>query len=193
MSDTLAKKLHKEGIDLFRKGDLEAALQKLNEALPEADQNSKQAAEICNDIGVVHTQLEDYEAAHKALDEAMEKFTASEDEKGQAQTLGNRGAVYQAQGLLEEAIETYKESATMLEAVGENEMAMYVWQSVSKLRMKQGQYIAAIGAYEEGVDNMPQGSFKRKVLQQILKAPGALLGGPGASNNDDELDEDEQD
>ena len=191
MSDTLAKKLHKEGIDLFRKGNLEAALQKFNEALQEADPNSKQAAEIYNDTGVVHTQLEEYEAAHKALDNAMDKFTALEDEKGQAQTLGNRGAVYQAQGLLEEAIETYKESATMLEDVGENEMAMYVWQAVSKIRTKQGQYIAAIGAYEEGIDNMPQSSFKRKILKNILKAPGSLLGGPSLSGGDDDEDEDE--
>ena len=193
MSDTLVKKLHKEGIDLFRQGDLETALQKFNNALQEADQNSKLAAEICNDIGVVYTQLEDFDAAHNALDKAMEKFAALDDEKGQAQTLGNRGAVYQTQGLLEEAIETYKQSATMLEEAGENKMAMYVWQSISKLRMKQGQYIAAIGAYEEGVDNMPQGSFKRKILQQLLKAPGALLGSPGTGSNNNDLDEDKQD
>ena len=97
----------------------------------------------------------------------------------------------QAQGELEKAVETYKESATMLEDVGENEMAMYVWQAVSKIRTKQGQYIAAIGAYEEGIDNMPQSSFKRKILKNILKAPGSLLGGPSLSGGDDDEDEDE--
>jgi len=192
MSDSQAKKFHDEGVALFRKGNLEGALQKFTNALQEADNNSRRAAEICNDLGVVHTQLEDYEAAHQALDEAQNRFTTLNDEKGQAQTLGNRAALYQAEGLLEEAVETYKESAQLFEALGENDMAMYVWQAVSRLRMKQGQYIAAIGAYEEGVDNMPQSSFKRKVLQQILKAPSALLGGgSSSSDDDDELDQEE--
>jgi hypothetical protein len=74
----------------------------------------------------------------------------------------------------------------MLEEVGESEMAMYVWQAISKLRTKQGQYIAAIGAYEEGIENMPEGSLKRKVLQQILKLPGSMLGLSGGSNETDQ-------
>jgi hypothetical protein len=70
-------------------------------------------------------------------------------------------------------------------------MAMYVWQAVSRLRMKQGQYIAAIGAYEEGVDNMPESSFKRKIMKQILKGPGRMLGGGSAGEEDEETEEEE--
>jgi tetratricopeptide (TPR) repeat protein len=182
MSDMLAKKLHEEGVALFRQGNLGAALQKLNDALQEANDGSRRQAEVYNDLGVAHSQLKDYAAAHQALDRAMDQFTALEDKKGQAQTVGNRAAVHEAEGLLDEAVDHYKESATMLEEVGENDMAMYVWQAVSRLRMKQGQYIAAIGAYEEGVENMPKSSFKRKVIEQILKAPGKLLGNPAKSD-----------
>ena len=74
----------------------------------------------------------------------------------------------------------------MLEEVGESEMAMYVWQAVSRLRTKQGQYIAAIGAYEEGIENMPEGSLKRKVLRQILKLPGSMLGLSGPSDKSEQ-------
>jgi tetratricopeptide (TPR) repeat protein len=137
-------------------------------------------------MGVVYQQLEDYSAAHKALDEAETRFTALEDKKGQAQTLGNRAAIYEAEGLLDEAVDTYKESAKMLEEAGESDMAMYVWQAVSRLRTKQGQYIAAIGAYEEGVSKMPKSSFKRKVLERILKAPGSLLGTPSTHDEPDQ-------
>jgi tetratricopeptide (TPR) repeat protein len=186
-----AKKLHEEGVALFRKGKPAEALQKFNEALQNVEPSSRQTAEIYNDLGVTHKQLEDYPAAHRALDQAMEQFIALKDEKGRAQTLGNRAAVYEAEGLAEKAVETYKESAQIFETIGENDMAMYVWQAVSRLRMKQRQYIAAIGAYEEGVENMPEGSFKRKVLSQILKTPSSLLGG-GASQ-DEEEDEDEED
>ena len=185
-----ADRLHKDGIKLFRRDKPEAALEKFTEALEATEGDPRKSAEIYNDMGVTYRDMEDYPAAYHALDEAMSRFTELGDKKGQAQTLGNRGAVLQAQGELEKAVETYKESATMLEEVGENEMAMYVWQAVSKIRTKQGQYIAAIGAYEEGIDNMPQSSLKRKILKNILKTPSTLLGGPSLSVGDDE-DEDE--
>jgi tetratricopeptide (TPR) repeat protein len=176
MSQSPSKKLHEQGIAFFRKAKFEAALQKFNEALQAAETQPKQVAEIYSDTGVTYKQLSDFPAAHQALDEAMTRFTQIQDKKGQAQTLGNRAAVFEAEARLDEAVETYKQSATMLEELGEGEMAMYVWQAISKLRTKQGQYIAAIGAYEEGIENMPQSSLKRKVLQQILKLPGGMLG-----------------
>lgn len=186
MSDMSTKKLHEEGVALFRKGKFDAALQKLNDALQAATDDTRHLAEIYNDMGVVHKELEDYPAAHHALDEAMAHFTTLEDQKGQAQTLGNRAAVYEAEDLPEKAVDTYKESAKMLEEIGENDMAMYVWQAISRLRTKQGQYIAAIGAYEEGVSKMPQASMKRKILEKILRAPGSLLGSPVESDEPDE-------
>jgi tetratricopeptide (TPR) repeat protein len=172
------KKSHEQGIALFRKENYQAALEKFSQALSGVT-DDKHTAEIYNDIGVTYKQLEDYEAAHQALDEAWARFTELADEKGQAQTLGNRAAVYEAEGLLDEAVDTYKKSATMLEKVGESEMAMYVWQAVSRLRMKQKQYVAAIGAYEEGIENMPKGSLKKRILQKILKMPGSMIGGLG--------------
>lgn len=171
-----AKKLHGEGVALFRKGEPEAALEKLQAALPDAENNSRQQAEIYNDLGVVYRELEDYEAAHDALDQALERFLALNDQKGQAQTWGNRGAVLEAEEEYENAVDAYKQSAQMLEAIGEDEMAMYVWQAISRLRTSQGQYLAAIGAYEEGVDNMPEGSLKKKILKKLLGAPGRLIG-----------------
>jgi tetratricopeptide (TPR) repeat protein len=181
-----SKKLHEQGIALFREGKFQTALEKFNEALSSAGDDTRRAAEIYNDIGVVYKQLEDYPAAYQALDEAWARFTELADKKGQAQTLGNRAAVYEAEGLLDEAIEAYKKSAAMLEEVGENEMAMYVWQAVSRLRMNQGQYIAAIGAYEEGVDNMPEDSLKKKIMRQILKIPGGMLGGRGGGGQSEQ-------
>jgi tetratricopeptide (TPR) repeat protein len=182
MTQLSGKKLQEQGVALFRKGKFDAALQKFNEALQAAADQPKLAAEIYNDLGVTYKQLADYAAAHHALDEAMTRFTQLQDKKGEAQTLGNRASIYEAEGRLDEAVESYKQSAAMLEEGGESEMAMYVWQAISRLRTKQGQYIAAIGAYEEGIENMPTTSLKRKVLQQILKLPGGMLGLSGSSN-----------
>lgn len=186
MNKNTAKKLHEEGIKLFRKGQHDAALKRLHEALESVEANSRQMGEIFNDIGVIQIQLEDSSAADEALTNAMTCFTKLDDEKGLAQTLGNRAALYEAEGMFEESVEAYKEAAKMLEEIGEPDMAMYAWQAVSKLRMKQGQYIAAIGAYEEGVENMPAHSFKRKVLSKLLRTPGALIGGASTTKDSDE-------
>jgi len=143
-------------------------------------------AEIYNDIGVAYKQLEDYPSAYGALNQAMTRFIELESTKGQAQALGNRASVYEAEGRLEEAVETYKESAAMLEEIGESEMAMYLWQAVSRLRLKQKQYIAAIGAYEEGVENMPERSMKKKFLRRLLRMPGSVMGGLGQGGQTDD-------
>jgi tetratricopeptide (TPR) repeat protein len=182
---TTDKKLHEQGVSLFRQGKYQAALEKFNEALQNVQDQPRSMAEIYNDMGVTYKQLENYPAAYQALDKAMQLFTELGDKKGQAQTLGNRASVYEAEGDPEEAVEIYKQSAALLEEIGETEMAMYVWQAISRLRTKQGQYIAAIGAYEEGIENMPEGSFKRKVLQQILKLPGSVLGTGGGTDQPD--------
>jgi tetratricopeptide (TPR) repeat protein len=177
------KKLHEQAISLFKQDKYEAALQKLNEALPLVEGQPRPTAEIYNDMGVIYKQLKDYPAAHQALDKAMTLFTEISDQKGQAQTLGNRAAIYEAEGQPEKAVDTYKQAAAMLEKLGESEMAMYVWQAISRLRTKQGQYIAAIGAYEEGIENMPEGSFKRKIMQQLMKLPGSMMGNLGSGTD----------
>ncbi|RME70855.1 MAG: hypothetical protein D6784_16020 [Chloroflexi bacterium] len=187
MAET-AQKMHEEAVALFRAGQYEAARQKLEEALTQTADEHKQA-EIYNDLGVICKELEDFNAARTALDEAMTRFTRLDDKKGQGQTLGNRAALLEAEEAYEEAVEAYKQSAALLSEAGENEMAMYAWQAVSRLRMKQKRYIEAIGAYEEGVEKMPNRSFKKKVLQNILKIPGSMLG--GGRRADDEEDEEE--
>lgn len=178
MANLPVKKLHDQAITLFRNEDYAAAVAKFDEALAASD-DPLTTAQIYNDLGVTYRQLEDYPAAHQALDEAMNRFTELADQKGQAQTLGNRAAVYEAEEEYEKALEHYKQSAQMLEEAGESEAAMYVWQAISRLRLSRKEYLAAIGAYEEGIENMPEGSFKRKVLQKLMKIPGGMMGNIG--------------
>lgn len=177
MTNSLA--IHEHGVKLFRKNDYSAALEKFQEALSLAGDDPQRSAQIYNDMGVTYSKLDDFEAAHQALDEAMNRFVELTDTKGQAQTIGNRATVFEAEEAYDEAIEHYKQSATMLEEVGESDAAMYVWQAVSRLRLKQKEYIAAIGAYEEGIEAMPERSLKRKMLQKILKIPGGMMGNFG--------------
>jgi Flp pilus assembly protein TadD len=153
---TTSEKYHQEGVKLFRAGDYEEAVQQLELAL-ENESEAGHQAEIYNDLGVIYKELDDFDAAGHAFDEAMSRFVQLADKKGQGQTLGNRAAAYQSAGEFDLAVDTYKQ--------------------------------AAIGAYEEGVENMPEHSVKRKIVQKLLKVPGSMLAGkikPDQTEADDE-------
>ncbi len=91
--------------------------------------------------------------------------------------MGNMGSVLEGQERYEEAVDAYKQSANMFEQIGDSDSAMYTWQALSRLRMKQGQWLPAIAAYEEGIDNMPDRSLKKRLLRRILRLPGGFLRG----------------
>lgn len=186
MAKVSGNKLHKDGVALFRKKKYKPALEKFEKALDAAGDNQALVAMIHNDIGAVHIQLSNFEAAREALTESLAGFEDLDDEKGRAMTYGNYASLLENEGNFEEAVQAYKESATIFEELGEGDLAMYAWQAISRLRIKQKQYIAAIGAYEEGIDNMPENSFKRKMLQNLLRVPGNMMGGIGSTGDKDD-------
>lgn len=170
--------LQKEGVDAFRAGDYELALSKFEamiEAAAEAGKLDKRA-EALNDLGVIRKQLDDIPGALEALNEALAYYQEVDDERGEAQVLGNFGMVEEAAGQFDDAVQSYLDSAAIFEELGESEMAMYSWQALSRLRLKQKEWVGAISAYEEGISHLPDNSFKKKMLQQVLKFPYKFLG-----------------
>ena len=172
-------KLHALGITHFRAGRFEDAAQALAEAYAaaEAAGDRQRAAEILNDMGVTRRELAEWVQAEAALDKAYLILVELGNVKGKAQVIGNLGSVYEGQERYEEAVDAYKQSATMFEQVGDSDSAMYAWQALSRLRLKQGQWLPAIAAYEEGIENLPDRSLKKGLLKRILRLPGGMLRG----------------
>ena len=171
-------KLQKEGVDAFRAGNYELAEEKflaLIDAATAANDPAK-VAEAHNDLGVVRKQLGDIDGALIALDFALDYYQSVDDERGEAQVLGNFGMVEEAAGKYEDAIQSYLDSAAIFEELGDSEMAMYSWQALSRLRLKNKDWINAIAAYEEGIARLPDSSIKKKIVQTLLKTPQKLLG-----------------
>jgi tetratricopeptide (TPR) repeat protein len=171
--------LHALGITHFRAGRFADAAQALAEAyaLSEASGDRQRAAEILNDMGVTRRELAEWVQAEAALEKAYLIFVELGNVKGKAQVMGNMGSVLEGQERHEEAVDAYKQSARMFEQIGDSDSAMYAWQALSRLRMKQGQWLSAVAAYEEGIENLPDRSFKKGLLQRILRLPGGLLRG----------------
>jgi len=172
-----ANTYHKLGINHFRAGHLDDAAQAFDEALAavEAEDDRHKEAEILNDLGVTRRELGEWDQAEAALAKADVLFTSLGDVKGQAQVAGNLGSVLEGSQRYEEAAEAYRRSARMFEDIGESDLAMYAWQALSRLHMKHKQWLPAIAAYEEGIENMPDGSPKKGLLRRIVRMPGRWL------------------
>ncbi len=174
-----ANKLHERGIARYRAGDLDQAVDLLTQAHAAASAagDEKQAAEILNDVAVVRRELGQLSQAAEILTQTYQRFAELGDIKGQAQATGNLANVLEAQEKHEEAAEAYRQSAKMFEEIGESDLAMYSWQALSRLHMKQKDWLPAMAAYEEGIENMPDGSVKKGLLQRIVQLPGQWLAG----------------
>ncbi len=173
------QKLHAEGIQHYRAKRYAAAARRFEEARVVAEQAGERQhlAETLNDLGVARRELSEWDAAQQALEAAYALFGELQDARGQAQALGNLASVYEGRGNYAAAAEAYRESARMFEALGESELAMYARQALSRLHLEQRQWLTAIGAYEEGIEAMPDSSLKKKVLQQLMRLPGRWLFG----------------
>jgi len=172
-------KLHALGITHFRASRFADAAQALADAYDaaEASGDRQRAAEILNDMAVTRRELAEWEEAEADLEKAYVIFAELGNVKGKAQVMGNMGSILEGQERYDEAVDAYKQSANMFEQVGDGDSAMYTWQALSRLRMKQGQWLPAIAAYEEGIDNMPDRSLKKGLLKRILRLPGGFLRG----------------
>ena len=65
--------------------------------------------------------------------------------------------------------------AKMFEQIGDSDSALVVWQALSRMRLKQKEWLSAIAAYEEGIEAMPDRSLKKGLLRRLLRLPGSWL------------------
>jgi len=123
-----AKQLYDRGIDDYRAGEYEEAIEALSQARSlYAEAGDRQAeAEVLNDLGVVYLQMDEWEQAQDALQTALTIRRELEDRSGQGITLGNLGMLYERQGDEEQAIQAYEQARAIFEELGEkgNEKAI---------------------------------------------------------------------
>jgi len=171
------EKLQKEGLEAFRDGNYELAQSKFEALLEiaEAEGQPVKAAEALNDLGVTRKQLGDLDGAMEALRQALKYYQDNDDELGEAKTLGNFGMVEEAAEKYEDSIQSYLDAASIFEELGETELATFTWQALSKLQLRQKDWLNAIASYERGLDNLPDNSVKKKFVKNLLKAPGKFM------------------
>ncbi len=174
--DTIDK-LQQEGVKAFQSGNYKLAQSKFEAMLEVATKEDKplKIAESLNDLGVTLKQLGNLEGALEALSRALKYYQDNDDELGEAKTLGNFGMIEEAAEKHEDAIQSYLDAASIFEELGETELATYTWQALSRLQLRKKEWISAIASYERGIANLPDNSVKKKIVQNILKAPGKFI------------------
>jgi len=130
-----AKRLYNKGLDGYRAGEYEEALDALARArdlYAEAGDRSNESA-VLNDMGVVCVQMEDEENAHRFLEEALTIRMALQDRAGQGITLGNLGMMYARQDETEKATEAYQQAIAIFQELDDKGNEKAVARQLSKL------------------------------------------------------------
>ena len=137
----------------------------------------KQAAESANDRGVAARQAARFDEAETAFADARRLFVEAGDQTAQGQVIGNLAALAESRNQNDQAASLYKEAIVLFEAAGATDLEAETWRALSRLRMKQGQWFAALGAYDAGLTGVRHLTPAQRMLRRLLKTSRRLLGG----------------
>jgi tetratricopeptide (TPR) repeat protein len=174
-----ARTQHLKGVQLFRTGEYEEAVAALQTAqqLYQEEGDRQAVAEVLNDLGVVYRMKGDLPAAMQSLSQARELFAELGARKFEAQALGNLGNLHEAGKEMERAAALYKEAAALFQEAAEPQLAFETWRALSRLRLGQGQWLAALVAYDTALSCLPHPSLGQRLLRWLLRLPLKLAGG----------------
>jgi tetratricopeptide (TPR) repeat protein len=183
-----ARRLYEDGIDAYRAGEYEEALEVMARAqqlFAEAGDRSAES-EVLNDMGVVHVQLEEWDKAEELLDEALSIRVTLEARSAQGITLGNLGMMYAGQGEEEKAAEAYEQAIAIFHELGEKGNEKAVARQLSKLKIKKGKFLDALGDYQTELEGEEELSGAQKMARRLFGVLGRFAGGAAIEDEEEE-------
>jgi len=171
--------LKKKGMEHYRAGRFEDAVAAFTHAQQAflAERNPQQAAETANDRGVAARQAARFDEAESAFTKARKLFDESGDRLSQGQVIGNLGALSESRNQNEQAAAFYKEAIVLFDEAGSADLSGEMWRALSRLRMKQGKWLAALGAYDAGLQDVKHLTPTQRLLRRLMKVSRRLMGG----------------
>ena len=176
--DSTPQQHQDEAVSLFQQGQYRDALARFETAvsLCAAQGDKAGQAEMLNNIGVVHRILKQYQAAATALQQAAEIFAELNDLNHQGQTLGNLGDLYAAQRQREDAARAYSNAAALFAQCNDGSKQSQVLRALSLLKIRQGQWVAAMLHMNQSLEVKPRRSPADWLLRFLLRLVIALMG-----------------
>jgi tetratricopeptide (TPR) repeat protein len=165
------------GLQYFQQKQFKAALEQfaIAEKAFAAAGDGHGRAEMLNNIGVIYRMQRKYVDALGVLETAVALFAAAGDPTRQAMTLGNIGDLLAAQRKREDAARAYSDAAALFAAAKAPVGQSQVLRALSLLRLRQGQFLAAMVHMEQSLRVRPRrGPLQWLFLQMLRLALGVL-------------------
>ena len=173
-----ASELLEQGIDAYRAGEYEEALEVFEQAqnLAAGEGDREGEVEALGSMGVVNVELENWDEARRFLDRALEICEETEDQINKGKVLGNLGMMYARQGDKESAAEAYEQAITIFRDLGETGFEKDIARQLSKVQLKKGGFLDALGSYREGLEDGEEASGAQKMARKLFRLFGRLSG-----------------
>jgi tetratricopeptide (TPR) repeat protein len=176
--ETKAHEMQEEGVDAYRAGEYEEALEAFGQArhLSAEAGDRKGEIEALGSMGVVYVELEEWEVAQRRLDEALAICEETGDQINKGKVLGNLGMMHARQGDEQKAAEAYEQAITIFRDLGEHGYEKDIARQMSKLNLKKGRFLDAIGSFREGLPDEGEASGAQKMARKLFRLFGRLSG-----------------
>jgi tetratricopeptide (TPR) repeat protein len=137
---------------------------------------TKQAARISNDLGVVYFLAGRNVESRAALESARDAFTELDDQNGRAHALGNLARLEEKSGNPKTALALYQQTADLFHGANQPAEEFVTLRSLSQLYLKHGAWLQALTAYDRGLMVKPHRSIFDAFLHWLYQIPLRMLG-----------------
>lgn len=170
--------LKEEGLRLFKDGAYQEAIEQFDLAQQGFSQAGQKldAAEMLNNMGVIHRIEGRLADAARMLEQAKEIFAQVGDRDREAQVLGNLAPLYKKQGDADKALEVYKQAADVFGEIGDKDKQGEILMALGLLQFEKGKRTEGLAAYETGLQMVSHPTGAQKRAQTMLKLRKAILG-----------------
>lgn len=174
-----AQDVKEEGLRLFQEGLYPEAAAKFEEAqeLFIDEGNEVEAAEMLNNLGVIHRLQREWDEAIAALEEARETFAEVGDHSREAQTLGNLGGLYASQGKREEAMARLRQAANLFADLGDAQREGETLLALGVQKWKAGDRQGGLATYEVGLKTLQNPTLGQRVIRFLLELRNRVFAG----------------
>ena len=171
--------LNAEGMTLYRAGRFEDAAARFADAQAAFDTagDLRAAAEAANNRAMAWRQAARLNEAEAAFQETRRMFQSFADVRGEGQVVGNLAALADSAGDVGQAAAYYSEAIDLLESVNEHDLAQATYTALSRLKLKQGDWLGAIQAFEVGLEQLEHPTVTQRLARKLLDTPRKLTGG----------------
>lgn len=185
MGETVsAQESKEEGLRLFQEGLYKEAAAKFGQAQETfaAEGDEIEAAEMVNNLGVIHRMQGEWDEAIAALDEARAAFVRLGDRDREAQALGNLGGLYASKGERDKAKECLRQAADIFAELGDDQRQGEILLALGVQMWKTEGRSAGLTTYEAGLQTLRKPTAGQKTLRGLLGLRTRLLGRRGKSD-----------